>query len=96
MNLEFSGEVVYWRGPAPFHFVMVPEPQASELREVAAELTYGWGCVPARGRIGDTAFSTALFPKDGTFAVPIKVAVRRAEGIELGDVLAVSLELDDD
>jgi hypothetical protein len=93
--LDFRGEVVYWRGPAPFHFVMIPEPQASEVRAVATELTYGWGCIPARGQIGETSFTTALFPKDGTFAVPIKVAVRRAERIELGDVVELSLELDD-
>jgi hypothetical protein len=96
VNLEFAGEIVYWRGPAPYHFVLLPEPQASELRDVANELTYGWGCIPARGRIGRTAFTTALFPKDGTFAVPIKVAVRRAEGLDLGDVVSVRLELDDE
>jgi hypothetical protein len=95
MLLEFSGEIIYWRGPAPFHFVLLPEPQATELREVAHELTYGWGCIPARGQIGDTRFTTALFPKDGTFAVPMKVAVRRAEDLELGDVVDVSLEFDD-
>lgn len=95
MNLEFTGEIVYWRGPSPFHFVMLPEPQASELREVANELTYGWGCIPARGQIGRTSFATALFPKDGTFAVPVKVAVRRAEGLDLGDLVSVSLALDD-
>ena len=94
MKLEFSGEIIYWRGPAPFHFVVLPEPEASELRESAAELTYGWGCIPARGQIGATAFTTALFPKDGSYVVPIKVAVRRAEELELGDVVSVSLEFD--
>jgi hypothetical protein len=96
MNLEFSGEIVYWRGPAPYHFVVLPEPEASELSDSSAELTYGWGCIPARGHIGDTAFRTALFPKDGSYAVPIKVAVRRAEGLELGDVVSVRLEFDDE
>ena len=95
MTFEFTGEIIYWRGPAPYHFVLLPEPHASELREVANELTYGWGCVPARGRIGDTTFTTALFPKEGTFAMPVKVAVRRAEDLELGDVVSVSLEFDD-
>jgi hypothetical protein len=96
VRLEFRGEIVYWRGPSPYHFVLLPERAAAELHEVANELTYGWGCIPARGRIGGTAFTTALFPKDGTFAVPIKVAVRRAEALELGDVVTVSLDLDDE
>lgn len=95
MRLDFDGEIIHWRGPAPFHFVMVPEPQATELRECANELSYGWGCIAARGAIGDTEFTTAVFPKDGTYAVPVKTAVRRAEGLELGDVVRVRLDFDD-
>jgi len=30
-QLSFSGELWYWRGPSPFHFVTVPEPQCQEL-----------------------------------------------------------------
>jgi hypothetical protein len=25
MNVEFSGELWFWKGPAPWHFVTVPE-----------------------------------------------------------------------
>ena len=96
MRFEFSGEVVYWRGPAPFHFVMLPRRESVRLKDVSSELTYGWGCIPARGRIGATDFTTALFPKDDSYAVPVKVAVRRAEGIELGDVIDVVLDFDED
>jgi hypothetical protein len=93
--MEFSGEIVYWRGPAPFHFVLLPDREAADLREASAELTYGWGCIPARGRVGGTDFTTSLFPKDGGYAVPMKVAVRRAEGLELGDVVDVRLEFEE-
>ena len=95
MRLDFGGEIIHWRGPAPFHFVLIPEPQASELRECANELSYGWGCMTTRARIGRTDFSTAVIPKDGTFAVPIKVAVRRAEGLELGDTVHIRLDFAD-
>jgi len=95
MTLDFAGEIIHWRGPAPFHFVLMPEPHASELRECANDLSYGWGCIAARGRIGGTDFTTALFPKDGTYAVPIKTAVRRAEALELGDTVRVRLDIDD-
>jgi hypothetical protein len=95
MQMTFSGEIVYWRGPAPFHFVMLPRREATEVHEASSQLTYGWGCIPAQGRIGGTDFTTALFPKDGGYAVPVKVAVRRAESLELGDVVEVHLEFDD-
>ena len=94
MQLRFAGEIVYWRGPAPFHFVMMPARESKQLHEASSELTYGWGCIPCTGRIGDTDFTTALFPKDGRYAVPVKVAVRRAEGLELGDMVQVRLEFE--
>jgi hypothetical protein len=31
--------------------------------------------------IGGTRFTTALFPRDGRYLVPVKVAVQRAEAI---------------
>ena len=93
MDLEFDTEVIEWRGPAPYLFARMPEPEASELSLIAREVTYGWGCIPASGQIGETEFRTSLFPKDGGFLVPMKVAVQRAEGVALGDVVHVRLTI---
>lgn len=94
MELRFAGEVWHWRGPAPHHFVSVPTPEAEAIAEVAGQVSYGWGCIPVTGRVGTTRFTTSLFPKDGSYVVPLKVAVRRAEGIELGDLVEVSLTIE--
>ena len=94
MELEFEGEVVHWRGPAPFHFVVAPDDPSAAIEAVAPLVTYGWGAIPVKVRIGTTSFTTALFPKDGAYYVPVKAAVRAAEGIELGDVVTVELYLD--
>ncbi len=91
MDLTFSGEIFHWRGPSPFHFVAVPEAQCRELSDTAQLLSYGWGCIPVRAEIGDTAFTTSLFPKNGGYLVPVKTVVRRAEGLDLGDVVQVRL-----
>ncbi|GAA3671103.1 uncharacterized protein DUF1905 [Yimella lutea] len=93
MHLEFDAEVIEWRGPAPFLFAVMPEPQSAELRDIAKQVTYGWGCIPASAEVGDTAFTTSLFPRGGGFLVPMKVAVQRAEGIALGDVVHVRLTI---
>jgi hypothetical protein len=90
MEWVFDGEVIEWRGPAPYFFVAMPESGSAELKEEARELIY-WGQVPVRVLIGDTEFSTALFPKGGCYLVPLKDAVRQAEGIDKGDVVAVRL-----
>jgi hypothetical protein len=91
MDLTFSGEVWYWRGPSPYHFVRVPDEECEHLHDVAADVTYGWGMIPVRAQIGATRWETSLFPKDGAYLVPLKDVVRRAEGIEAGDTVTVGL-----
>ena len=94
MNLTISGEVWYWRGPAPFHFVTVPDDEAAALESVSGMVTYGWGMIPAAAQIGETEWTTSLFPKDGGYVVPLKDAVRKAEGVEVGDTVNVRLSID--
>jgi hypothetical protein len=93
MDLEFSGDIWEWRGPSPYYFVTVPEDESAELQDVSAGVTYGWGVIPVRVRIGRTEFRTSLFPKDGGYVVPLKDAVRRAERLREGDVVTVRLSL---
>jgi hypothetical protein len=47
--------------------------------------------IPVTGRIGETTFTTSLWPRDGGYVVPVKDAVRRAEAVELDDVVTVVL-----
>ena len=94
MTIEFSGEVWFWKGPAPFYFVTVPEPESREIKDVEPFITYGWGMIPVTARIGKTEWYTALWPKDGKYVLPLKVVVRKAEKIEEGDRVQASLELD--
>jgi Domain of unknown function (DUF1905) len=93
MDLEFSGEIWHWRGPAPHHFVTVPEEQCAELHAVSASVTYGWGMIPVSVKIGDTGWTTSLFPKDGGYLLPIKASVRDAEDLMLGDVVRVRMKV---
>lgn len=91
MNLEFTGEMWFWKGPAPWHFVTVPEQQCGELEAVSGFVTYGWGMIPVAARIGVTEWKTSLFPKDGQYVVPVKTSVRKAERLTVGDILTVRL-----
>jgi hypothetical protein len=94
MLLEFTGEIWFWRGPSPFHFITVPEDESAELQAVSAAVTYGWGMIPVTARIGSTDWTTSLFPKDGGYVVPVKDVVRNGEGLEVGDVVTVRLTVD--
>jgi len=94
MEFEFSGEIFYWRGPAPFLFVTVPEEESRDLKFISNDVTYGWGVIPVRVQIGKTECKTSLFPKGDRYLVPLKVAVRKAETLEEGDEVTIRLSVD--
>ena len=91
MKLVVTGELWYWRGPSPFHFVTVPDAESDQLQAAAALVTYGWGMIPVTARVGTTDWTTSLFPKDGRYLIPIKDLVRKAEGLTLSDHVKVDL-----
>ncbi len=62
----------------------------------AAELTYGWGVIPARVRIGDIEVGTSLMPRDDVYLVPLKVALRKPLGIDDGDVVHLQVSVEPD
>ena len=94
MDLEFSGEIWFWKGPAPWHFITVPEEKCDQLEAISAAVTYGWGMIPVTAQVGDTGWQTSLFPKDGRYIVPVKAWVRKAEDLEVGDTVTVRLGVD--
>ncbi len=93
MDIEFNGEIWFWRGPAPWYFITIPQKQSRELKAIAGSVTYGWGVIPVHVQIGKTGWKTSLFPKDDLYIVPIKASVRKAENLEEGDEVTVRLEV---
>jgi hypothetical protein len=92
-EFRFEAEIIHWRGPAPFFFAPAPAEQVEALRQAARTATYGWGVVPVEATIDDFTFHTSLFPKDGTYLVPLKAAVRRKTNITAGDTVTVELTI---
>jgi hypothetical protein len=93
MNITFDGNIWYWRGPAPFYFVTVPEKESHDLKAISGSVTYGWGMIPVTVRIGTTEWKTSLFPKEGRYLVPLKDAARKAEQLREGDTVTIRLEV---
>lgn len=93
MNTEFSGEIWFWKGPAPWYFVTVPAKQCQDLKDVSGFVTYGWGMIPVNVQIGKSRWKTSLFPKDDRYIVPIKASVRKAEKLKEGDTVTIQLEV---
>lgn len=95
MIINFSAVIWYWRGPAPFYFVTVSPEPSEALNAISTEVSYGWGMIPVTAKIGETEWTTSLFPKDGAYIVPLKDAVRWAEGIDEGDEISIRLAVRD-
>ncbi|KOG29399.1 DUF1905 domain-containing protein [Streptomyces resistomycificus] len=91
MRLAFAGPVIEWRGPAPYYFVLVPDEESADIREVAALATYGWGAIPVEARIAGIDFTTSLFPRDGAYLLPLKNAVRKPRGLTAGHEVTVEM-----
>lgn len=92
-EIAFDAEIIEWRGPAPFLFAAIPDEHVGAIRYAALSESYGWGVVPVVARIGASEFATSLFPRDGGYLLPVKVAVQKAAGVGLGDRVAVSLRV---
>lgn len=92
MDFHFEGPIVEWRGPAPFFFVAIPEEESADIKFAAKGMEY-WGQVPVVARIGNTELTTALFPKDGRYLLPVKDVVRRSADLEVDQVVAVALSV---
>ena len=93
MNLDFSGKIWFWHGPAPYFFVTIPVEQSRNIKAISKLVTYGWGVIPVLVRIGKTEWKTSLFPKEGLYLVPIKASVQNAESLKEGDNVTIHLEV---
>lgn len=91
MLINFSGDIWHWRGPAPWYFISLPQDECELIKMASGFLAYGWGMIPVTARIGGTTWTTAMWPKDGGYILPVKAEVRRREGLELGDTALVEL-----
>lgn len=92
LDFALEGPVVEWRGPAPFYFLRVSPEDSADIKVAAQGVEY-WGQVPVLARVDGVDFTTALFPKDGCYLVPLKDAVRKRAGIELGQSIVVELSV---
>lgn len=91
--IEFEATVIYWRGPAPFFYAPVPDDHVETIRRASKVVSYGWGMIPVGATINGVTFTTALFPKDGTYLLPLKNAVREKCRVTADDAINVEMTL---
>jgi Domain of unknown function (DUF1905) len=98
VKVVFDAELWSWdaRRLDTWIFVSLPADASEEIRDLVGGLRRSFGSVRVRATIGATTWSTSIFPdREGSYVLPVKRPVRVAEGVDLGDVATVSVELVD-
>lgn len=95
--IGFEAELWEWESRAAWFFVTVPPEESDDIREMAPD-ERGFGSVRVEVDIGESRWRTSVFPDKsiGCYVLPVKKAVRMAEGIEPGDKVDVTLRLLED
>jgi hypothetical protein len=97
MSPTFSFEAEVWEhdGPAAWFFLSLPEAIADEVEDMAGHRAAGFGSLRVEVTIGRTRWRTSIFPdtKRATYVLPVKKAVRVAEGLDAGSLADVELSL---
>jgi hypothetical protein len=95
MRFEFDAELWPFEAGAGWVFLSLPEDESELIRGLPREPRPGFGAVRVRVTIGGTSWLTSVFPQSGggVYVLPVKKAVRAAEGIDVGDVARVALEV---
>ena len=90
-----KSKVTVYPGMAAWRFLGLPANEAKEIKEQYGKHAKGWGSLPVSVTIGKTTWDTSIFPdkKSGTYLLPVKGQIRKAEGIEDTDTVAFTLRV---
>ena len=78
-----------------WHFITIPKETAAEIKATFGKRARGWGSLPVTTTIGETTWDSSIFPdsKSGTYILPLKFTVRKAEKLTNGDEVAFKLTI---
>ena len=102
--IETEARLWRWQGataPAAWYFLTIAGEAADTIRVAAMTGQWldqgktGFGSAKVTATIGETRWRTSVFPhrESAGWLLPVKKAVRVAEGIEEGDLVRLVIEL---
>ncbi len=100
-RITHTGALWRWTGATngTWHFLTIDDTAGEALSATALMKRLetgrraGFGSLKVTAQIGESSFATSVFPSRSTgWMLPIKIAVRKAEGLTEGDSVTVILE----
>ncbi|WP_203922004.1 DUF1905 domain-containing protein [Rugosimonospora africana] len=99
MVVVFDAQLWRWdaRRADSWAFVSLPVDASDEIRDLAGGVRRGFGSLRVRVTIGGSNWTTSIFPGggNGSYVLPVKRPVRKAEALDVGDTATVTVELID-
>jgi hypothetical protein len=94
---EFAAPLWRYPGEDGWYFVSLPLEISADINDITAGTRRGFGSVRVAVTVGATSWRTSVFPdsKTGAYLLPVKKAVRAAEGLEAGDDVRARVEIVD-
>ena len=94
-SFSMRSKVKRFPGMEAWHFAEVPVKTSAQIKKIFGHMARGWGSLRVQAVIGDTSWKSSIFPdkKSKTYVLPLKIAVRKAEGITSGKTIALKLEV---
>lgn len=92
---EAVSRVIVYDGPAAWRFLALPPVITKEIKEKHGKRAAGWGSLRVLATLGETKWKTSIFPdkQSGTYLLPLKASVRKAEGIVDGAQTRFSIRI---
>ncbi len=93
---KVKSKVILWAGEqGAWHFAYVDKKNADAIKAKFGKSKRGFGSIRVTVTLGKTKWKTSIFPdkRSGTYLLPLKSQVRRAEGIDAGDTVSFTLEI---
>lgn len=96
MEVSFAAELWQWEGEGGWYFVTLPADVADDVRDSGPPRA-GFGSIRVTVTVGTSRWQTSLFPQSssGSYVLPVKQQVRRANDLEAGDRVDVHLTIED-
>ena len=95
LSFCFTAKLWIYPGKAAWHFLSVPKAISDQIRFMTAHNKRGWVSVPVSAGIGRSVWKTSIFldRKAGTFMLPVKVDIRKIEGLRPDQDVEVTLDV---
>ena len=92
---KLNSKIVVFPGMGAWRFLHVNKKVSDEIKKKYATKAVGFGSIRVHVRVGKTKWDTSIFPdkKSGTYLLPTKASVRRAEGIVDDEPVSFSITI---